>query len=207
MKAGLEIRTASGRCDWPTIFSYMIIRPVSSPAELQQIHELNQQNLKTKLSFREQQEQGFVSWPYSVELLQQMHALAPSVIALDQGKVVAYALTAVKECRYFHPDLNTFFSHIEGLTFQGRLLDEYQYYCMGQICVGRQYRGRGIVQLLYAEHKRLFGPTYDFVLTEIATNNARSMRAHEKIGFVSVNTYTSETGEWNVVIWPWRSVV
>jgi hypothetical protein len=49
---------------------------------------LNQQNLKYHLSEAEKQEEGFVSWLYPLELLQQMHQLAPSIIVKDNGAVV-----------------------------------------------------------------------------------------------------------------------
>lgn len=50
---------------------------VQSLEELEQIHQLNQQNLKQYLNARVQEEEGFVSWLYTTELLEKMHRLAP----------------------------------------------------------------------------------------------------------------------------------
>jgi RimJ/RimL family protein N-acetyltransferase len=45
---------------------------------------------------------------------------------------------------------------------------------------------------------------YDFVITEIATHNTRSLRAHEKVGFRLLHNYTDATDEWDVVLWNWQ---
>jgi len=47
---------------------------VSTKDELEQIHQLNQLNLKQNLSGKEKEKEGFVSWLYSMDLLQNMHA-------------------------------------------------------------------------------------------------------------------------------------
>ena len=59
---------------------------VQSLEELEQIHQLNQQNLKQYLNARVQEEEGFVSWLYTTELLEKMHRLAPSIIVKDGGQ-------------------------------------------------------------------------------------------------------------------------
>ncbi len=60
---------------------------VSTKDELEQIHQLNQLNLKQNLSGKEKKEEGFVSWLYSMDLLQNMHKLAPSIIVKDNDKI------------------------------------------------------------------------------------------------------------------------
>jgi RimJ/RimL family protein N-acetyltransferase len=46
--------------------------------------------------------------------------------------------------------------------------------------------------------------SYDFVITEIATRNTRSIRAHEKVGFQLLHRFKDDKEEWDVVIWDWR---
>ena len=177
---------------------------VTKNEELQQIHDLNQQNLKQHLGTEEREKEGFVSWLYPVELLRQMQELAPTVIVKDENRVVGYALTTLKEASRFHPDLKIMFANLESLTYKDRPLFSYQFYCMGQICVAKDYRGKGIVQMLYQKHKETYGQEYDFLLTEISTRNPRSIKAHEKIGFKTVYTYKDAMDEWAVVIWDWK---
>jgi ribosomal protein S18 acetylase RimI-like enzyme len=177
---------------------------VTKQDELIQIHGLNLQNLKQNLGTAERSDEGFVSWLYSPELLEKMHELAPSVIVKDGNRVVGYALTTPKEASAFHPDLKTMFANLEPVAYKKRPLSSYHYYCMGQICIARDYRGLGIVSMLYQKHRELYAPGYDFILTEISTSNPRSQKAHEKIGFHTIHTYRDAMDEWRVVVWDWR---
>ena len=176
---------------------------VSCEDELLQIHALNRENLKGNLSMQEQEEQGFVTWLYPLALLQQMHALAPSVIVKDEEKVVGYALVTPIETGGFHPDLQTMIDNLETLNYKGKPLPSYSYYIMGQVCIDKHYRGKGIFYMLFQEHKALYRDKYQLLVTEISTSNYRSQKAHEKVGFVTVHTYRDVLDEWNVVVWDW----
>jgi GNAT superfamily N-acetyltransferase len=177
---------------------------VTTENELVQIYRLSQQNLKQHLDKSTQQKEGFVTWLYSIELLQKMHRLSPSIIVKDEDRVVAYALTTLKESKAFHPDLETMFRNLESVQYKNKPLSSYRFYCMGQICVAKGYRGKGIVAMLYQKHKEVYGRQYDFLLTEISTSNLRSLKAHEKIGFQTIYTYKDAKDEWDVVLWNWN---
>jgi ribosomal protein S18 acetylase RimI-like enzyme len=179
---------------------------VTREDELEQIFTLNQQNLKQQLTNDEQKKEGFVTWLYSIDLLKKMHSLAPSIIIKDENKVVGYALTTLRESSVFHPDLQSMFHNLELLHFKGKPLFSYAFYCMGQICIAKEYRGKGLVQMLYQEHKEVYSPKYELLLTEISTSNKRSQQAHEKVGFRTIHTYRDALDEWNVVVWPWFKV-
>ena len=184
----------------------LIATLVSNYNELEQIHELNKKNLKQNLSEQEQKEQGFVTWLYSLQLLQQLHRQAPAVIVKDGNKVVGYALCALKESRVFHPDLDSFFNHLDPFVYLEKPFAQHNFYCMGQICIDEQYRGKGVFQMLYQKHKEVYSSLFDFLLTEISTSNFRSLNAHKKIGFVRVFTYKDSADEWDVVVWQWKNV-
>jgi GNAT superfamily N-acetyltransferase len=177
---------------------------VTNDDELLQVCQLNFQNLKQNLSFEIQEQEGFVTWLYSIDLLKKMHELAPNIIIKDKGKVIAYALTTLKEAASFHPDLKTMFHNLETVQYKDKPLSDYSFYCMGQICVGKDYRGKGLSKALYQKHKEVYSSHYHFLLTEISTRNYRSMKAHEKIGFQSIYTYSDAMDEWNVVVWDWN---
>jgi len=177
---------------------------VTTENELLQIHRLNQQNLKQNLDKKTKQREGFVTWLYTLDLLKKMHELSPSVIVKDEDKVVAYALTTLKESQTFHTDLETMFRNLESVQYKNRLLSFYRFYCMGQICVAKEYRSKGVVSMLYQKHREIYSAQYDFILTEISTGNLRSLKAHEKTGFETIYTYSDAMDEWNVVVWNWK---
>ena len=177
---------------------------VNTNEELEQIYQLSRANLKQNLSAEERKVEGFVTWLYNVELLQQMHKLAPSIIVKEENEVVAYALTTLKEASAFHRDLKEMFQNLQEVKYKGKPLSSYHFYCMGQVCIDKRYRGRSLVNLLYQKHKAVYGDAYDFILTEISTSNYRSLKAHEKIGFETIYTHKDAMDEWNVVVWDWK---
>ena len=58
--------------------------------------------------------------------------------------------------------------HLDEITYTNKKLSDYNYYVMGQICVDKSFRGKGIFEMLYQKHKELFQDKYDFVVTEIS---------------------------------------
>ncbi|MFN2457647.1 MAG: N-acetyltransferase family protein, partial [Chitinophagaceae bacterium] len=141
---------------------------------------------------------------YSMELLEKIHNLAPSVIVKEEENVVGYALTTPLQAREFHPDLEIMFQNLEAVQYRNERLFAYSFYCMGQICIDKKYRGRGLVDILYQKHKELYSNQFNFILTQISCKNQRSLKAHEKIGFESIYRYRDGTDEWDVVIWDWH---
>ncbi len=182
----------------------MIATIVTHTDELQQIVELSHKNLRGNIPLNEHETQGFITWDYSFDLLKKMNAQQPHIIVKENNKVIGYALVALKTASHFHTDLEAMIQQLERITYNGKKLSEYRYYVMGQICIDHHYRGKGVFKMLYTHHKKLFEEEYDFVVTEISTRNNCSLRAHEKLGFTTICTYTDALDEWNVVVWDWK---
>ena len=176
---------------------------VTTKDELEQISVLNKKNLKQNISAEEKQQEGFVTWLYPLDLLQQIHELASSVIVKEDDIVVGYALVTLKKAGEFHPDLKTMISNLETLRYNNKPLNSYSYYIMGQVCINKVYRGRGVFYMLFQHHKKLYSGNYELLVTEISARNHRSQKAHEKIGFKTIHTYHDAIDEWNVVVWDW----
>lgn len=176
---------------------------VTESYELQQIAALSQQNSRFHLSEQEKQTQGFITWEYSFDSLREMHKIAPSVIVKYNNEVVGYALTALQSTTRIQPELIPMIAHLETLSFGGQPVKAFRYYIMGQVCIAKEHRGKGIFDSLYHHHRSVFQPQFDLLVTEIATSNQRSMQAHKKTGFKTIDTYRDELDEWNVVVWNW----
>lgn len=181
------------------------VRAVQSRSELEQVLALQRRNLKQVLSQEEMHSQGFVTVAHDLPTLEAMHALAPSIIALQGSEVVAYALVMPRECRALVPVLEPMFALIDGLDFQGRPLKEQRFYVMGQICIDKAHRGMGLFDALYQQHHEQLRDRFDCVITEVSVHNTRSLRAHERVGFQTVHTYPDVTDTWAVVLWDWTA--
>ncbi len=177
---------------------------LSTEKEIPAILSLQRKNLIKNISDEERQSQGFVTLQHSPEVLLQMHRLAPAVVAKDDDTVVGYALTMLRECRQIVPDLEPMFSVLDKVQWNGSPLNGHRFYVMGQICIDKEYRGRGLFDQLYHGHRQYYQPSFDCIVTEIATRNLRSLRAHERVGFTTIHVHQDELDEWNVVLWNWH---
>jgi hypothetical protein len=171
--------------------------------ELKQIAALSRENLRSVMDEEEKRSQGFLTWEYTEDMLAQMTRIAPSVIVKLDEQVVGYALTAFKQTASVHPELEPMIGHLETLSWKGKAVPGYRYYMMGQICIAREHRGKGIFDLLYRYHKTIFGPQFDLLLTEVSTSNHRSLKAHLNTGFTVIDTHHDHLDEWAVVGWDW----
>ncbi|WP_143305401.1 GNAT family N-acetyltransferase [Chitinophaga vietnamensis] len=176
---------------------------VTNNDELQQIAALSKSNNTTLLSATEKARDGFLTWSYDTATLQRLHHISPSVIVKDGDTVAGYAIVLTKEGATVYPPLQAMLAHLEQIEYEGKTLNDYHFYVMGQVCVHPDYRGKGVFQLLYEHHRTLFAQQYDFLVTEISVHNHRSLRAHQRTGFRTIHTYKDELSTWDVVIWDW----
>lgn len=172
----------------------------ASQAQLEAILTLQAANLPSRLSAAERAREGFVTVEHDLALLREMNEPYPHVIAEHAGQVVAYALTMLPHLRGRVPVLAPMFERLDGLAFRGRWLRELRWYVMGQLCVARGHRGRGLVPRLYEGHRTRMAGRFDVLVTEIDSTNPRSLRAHEKAGLEAIDEYAAADGRrWIIV--------
>jgi GNAT superfamily N-acetyltransferase len=176
---------------------------VRQPAELEQILALQQANLAANVSAAEAQAQGFVTAVHSLEVLQRMHELAPSIVARAESQLAGYALSMRIEARKDVPILEPMFELLETLSFRGRALCDTPFYVMGQICVAKAFRGQGVFDALYRGHRQHYAERFALLVTEVSTRNGRSLRAHERVGFEPLHRYRDSVDEWVILGWDW----
>jgi len=180
------------------------IELVTTTEQIQQIAKLSAINLRSVIDEHTKIDQGFLTWEYTPRLLAAMHEFAPSVIAIDEGNVVGYALVATHAMAEVHTEMKLMLDNLSTLSYLGHPMNDYRYYMMGQICIAQEHRGKGLFEKLYQHHRTVYSNQFDMLMTEVSTSNHRSMRAHEKVGFKTIHTYHDHMDEWNVVVWDWR---
>lgn len=180
------------------------IKLVSTQDELKGIQELQQQNLRKNITETEAAEQGFLMAEYNLAILQKMHDAAPSVIAVDEGNVVGYALVSIKDIRDEHDLLADLFNTIDRLKYQSQDLVSSNYVVVGQLCVGKGFRGIGLVDKMYQYFKDCYADQYEYLITDIAKANPRSLKAHQRKGFQIIDELSYGGIGWDIVLWDWN---
>ncbi len=180
------------------------IKLAENPLELSQILTLQENNHKEKLKQDEERLGGFVTVRHSLELLTKMNDRAKQVIAKHDDTVIGYALVMPKEFKSFIPVLNSLFNSLENILYKERKLSDYNYYIMGQICIDADFRKTGVFEDLYRKHKEIYSKEYELCITEVSSKNIPSLKAHKKMGFEVLYTFTDEIDEWNIMVWDWN---
>lgn len=175
--------------------------------EIAELLDLQRANLAINLDAQTIESQGFVTFVYAPETIEKMMHAAPQIVARADGKIIGYALTTTLEVGLDNDLMRPLAELSQKLpplskwnipTSSGK-----PFYFMGQVCVRAGYRGMGVFDALYEEHKALFKYQYKAVVTEIASDNLRSLAAHRRVGFQTIHTGFDEFHgkEWQVVAW------
>ena len=172
-----------------------------SDNDLLQILELQKNNLPATLTIETASKEGFVTLQHSLELIKRMNSPYPHIIAKSNHEVVGYALVMLKSFSKDIPILFAMFDQLKDATYQNEKVDNKRYFVMGQICIKQKFRGQGIFVGLYEEMKSRMKDHFDFVITEISSDNKRSLRAHEKVGFETIKVFPSGSGaDWIITL-------
>ena len=162
--------------------------------ELSEILKLQAENLQNNLTEEIKKEQGFVTVQHDMNILKTMHNVHPHIIAVSDGIVAGYALSMSRKFRNDIPVLAPMFSEIDTSE-----IGKSNYLIMGQVCVTKNFRGKGVFRGLYAHMTKVFSETFDYIVTEINVKNTRSINAHKSIRFKELIRYNFEGETWAIV--------
>ena len=177
------------------------ITTAASDAHFEGILALQRRNHLHAVPDAAQSREGFVYVQHTLPVLVRMAAASPQAIALDGDRVVGYCLSLPPSLQHEVPILAPMFEQFGRCSFRGRPLAETRYVVGGQVCVDRDHRGQGLLGQLYRHVRDSLGSTCEVCVTEIATRNEVSVRAHEKMGFAPIAHYNDGREDWVIVAW------
>lgn len=167
----------------------------TSEKELRQILVLQQQNLRKNLNNEEIQSQGFVTVVHEYETLYKMHEVHPHTIAKANNTVIGYVLSMSKKFGDSIEVLKPMFAELKKKEITDNFI------IMGQVCVSKDYRGKGVFRNLYNKMAENFSGEFSRIITEVDTLNSRSLNAHKAIGFTEICEYKAAGQVWKVISW------
>ena len=177
----------------------MEVRLHRSDEDLEQILHLQKQNHKDLIDQSEAQKEGYVTVRHDIDALKEICQPDGHVIALHEGRVIGYALTMHSQYAEAIPVLSELMDQMKAIEGSRPFL------IMGQLCVAKDWRGKGVVRELYNHMKTALGEKYDGIYTEVAADNPRSMKAHLKNGYQLVKTYSNSAGKpWHLIYCNWN---
>jgi len=182
----------------------MTICLATTDQEIREIRSLQEANLKENVALEDRFSDGFLTAKYDFGFLKSMNDLTPAIIAKQSDLVVGYVLATDRSLLAQHPLLKDLGAQINKVPFGGKLIGGFDYLVVGQLCVAKGVRGKGVAKSLYAQFKATYEKRYPFVVTDIDQDNSASLKTHLKVGFEVVSTLRYGGRDWRVVVWSWK---
>ena len=149
----------------------------ANPVDYNEILNLQAANYVANLSAEERKE-GFLSAQFTAEQTAQIAEDLGTMVALVDHKVAGFLCAFRNEFETGSPVIAKMMESYDRLTFEGRPLNVFKSYIYGPVCIGREYRRRGLLHGLYDAQKRDLVGRFDVGVAFVARNNPHSLQAH-----------------------------
>lgn len=173
--------------------------------DLIQIKHLNQENLKNNLSQRDRLKYGFLTLEYDIELLLKVNNIEKTIVAKNGNKIVAYAIVINKTAYGLNKLFDDLIDRVNNLKYNKTNLYKIDYALVGQLCISKDYRGKGLVKEIYKFFKKEYSKKYKYLVTDIDERNTRSLNAHLKNKFQIIDNFYWGDSYWNIILWNWSN--
>ncbi len=147
------------------------------PADYPAIVRLNEENFIAKLS-PEERKGGFLSAIFSLEQTARIAEDLGTMVAVVDGKVAGFLCAFRKEFETGSPVVAKLLESYNQLTFEGRPLSAFKSYIYGPVCIGREYRGCGLLRGLYEAQKKDLAGQFEIGVAFVSRDNPHSLIAH-----------------------------
>ncbi|WP_234387078.1 GNAT family N-acetyltransferase [Aquimarina sp. Aq78] len=163
---------------------------IGKVADIKGILSLQEKNLFSNLTEKER-ETGFVTTPFTTSQIEEIIKQNGIFIAEnDNDVIVAYAFAG--NWKYFEQweIFNVMISRFPKLSFEGYQISTENSFQYGPVCIDKDYRGKGLLNLIFEEMRIEFIKKYPISITFINKVNVISEKAHtKKLGWKIIDEF------------------
>jgi hypothetical protein len=175
------------------------IARIATESDVEGILHLQAQNLYTNLSGDELAD-GFVTTPFTPELIRSLLAQDGTFVAESEGKIVGYILAGGWDFYAQWEIFRLMISRLPELSFQGEKIIVDRSFQYGPVCIDRALRGSGILSQLFETMQSSFAPRLPIGVTFINKLNHRSLAAHHrKLNFEIIDEFEFNNGHFHTL--------
>ncbi len=149
----------------------------AQPEEYLEILDLQSANFIANLT-EEERQQGFLSAQFTPQQTARIAQDLGTMVAVLDERVAGFLCAFRKEFDTGSPVIAKMLESYDRLSFQGEPLSSFSSYIYGPVCVGRDYRGRGLLRGLYEAQKRDLAGQFEIGVAFVSRNNPHSLSAH-----------------------------
>jgi hypothetical protein len=126
----------------------------------------------------EERTQGFLSAQFSPAQVAEVAEDLGTIVALVGNDVAGFLCAFRNEFEHGSPVLAKMFGSYDRVKFEGKTLSSYKSYVYGPVCIGREYRQRGLLRGLYEAQKQDLAGQFDVGVAFVSRSNPHSLQAH-----------------------------
>ncbi|HEY7715764.1 MAG TPA: N-acetyltransferase [Candidatus Binatia bacterium] len=149
----------------------------ATPADYAAILRLQSANFIANLS-EEERKQGFLSAQFTLDQTARIAEDLGTTLAMVGNQVAGFLCAFRNEFETGSPVIAKMLESYDRLVFEGKPLSAFKNYVYGPVCIGKQYRGRGLLRGLYEAQKRVLAGEFEIGVAFVARNNPHSLSAH-----------------------------
>jgi len=141
------------------------------------ILRLQSANYVANLSEQERQE-GFLSAQFTPEQTALIAQDLGTMVAVVDGALAGFLCAFRNEFETGSPVIAKMLGSYDRMRVDGRSLSSFESYIYGPVCIGREYRRRGLLRGLYEAQKRDLAGQFEIGVAFVARTNPHSLQAH-----------------------------
>jgi hypothetical protein len=126
----------------------------------------------------DERKQGFLSAEFSQEQVAEMAQDLGTMLAVIVGEVAGFLCAFRKEFNHGSRVIAKMLDAYDRVEFQGRPLNAFNSYIYGPVCIGRAFRGKGLLRGLYDAQLHDLAGRFDLGVAFVSRDNPHSVRAH-----------------------------
>ncbi len=126
----------------------------------------------------EDRKEGFLSAEFTPEQVAEMAEDLGTMLAIVENEVAGFLCAFRREFNTGSPVIAKMLECYDRVKFDGKPLSSYNSYIYGPVCIGREYRQRGLLRGLYEAQKRDLAGQFDVGVAFVSRSNPHSLSAH-----------------------------
>ena len=175
----------------------MIKARIGNKSDIKGILELQRKNLISNLS-EEERKSGFVTTPFTVNQIEEIitqHGLF--VAENSENDIIAYAFAGTWDYFQQWEIFNVMTSRFPKLSFNNSRITVKNSFQYGPVCIDKNYRGKGVLNLIFEEMRLELLKKYSISITFINKVNQVSTQAHtRKLGWKIIDEFEFNDNEY-----------
>ncbi len=176
-----------------------IVLEIAKNSDINGILDLQELYLVSNLS-EEEKIAGFVTTPFTIPLLEYVISQNGIFIAKLNDKIIAYAFAASWDFFSQYPIFEYMISLFPRYKFRDYELSTTNSFQYGPVCIHKEYRGKGIIKIVFEFMRIHTLNKYPLSVTFINKINIPSTKAHvEKLKWTIIDEFSFNNNEYIVL--------